>query len=333
MCKLWTIIRYPNTYKYPSFLLKYETRAQKDAYKLLSAHSIEEYRKERKNRLLVVVPFKDKWDLTETCLESLLSQDLTGIEMMVALVDNGSIHQDTHKGIAKFKKEEREHLLIRHLRYDIPFNFSKLNNMAFQHCKDFGADSVLFLNNDIELIQKDSIKKIYTFLHETKDCGGVGCSLLYPDGKIQHLFVSVGFKIVGAHPFKGMKFNSHDLWFQSPRPVGAATGAFLMVKLEDFQKVGGFDEDLANCYQDVDLALKLQREGKTNWVLPSITAVHYETQTRNPVHSWDEVDIMYKRWGMFLVDNPYISRSLSRWSEQPLLSMKEGDYPWYWLVS
>ena len=63
-----------------------------------------------------------------------------------------------------------------------------------------------------------------------------------------------------------------------------------------------------------------------------VTAIHCETMTREPVHAWVEVRHMYEKWGDFLRQNPYISPRFSRWSEQLVLSLGEGPYPWHWLA-
>jgi GT2 family glycosyltransferase len=138
--------------------------------------------------------------------------------------------------------------------------------------------------------------------------------------------------VVGAHPCKGFSFDPSDPWYERPRPVGAATAALLAVRRDDFALVGGFDEDLATCYQDVDLALKFAAKGKTNWVLPDVVAIHHETSTRRPVHHWSEVALMSQRWGKTLEQNPFYSDELSRWSEQPALTLGEGHYPWRYLA-
>lgn len=251
----------------------------------------------------------------------------------VALVDNGSVLGETRRGIAGVLSDLRpQGVTLQYLRYDIPFNYSRLNNLAVADCSSFGAKHVVFLNNDVDLKYPGTLLEMAGFLNATSGAGSVGCTLLYPSGRIQHLYIAVGCKIVGAHPFKGACFDAADPWILSPRPVGAATAALLMVPQDLFLKVGGFDERLPSCYQDVDLALKFQKEGRVNWVLPWITAIHHETQTRDPVHSWAEVRLMHDRWGTHLVDNPYNPDKLSRWSEPLAMALGEGAFPWHWLM-
>jgi hypothetical protein len=326
------MLRHPLIHNSPLLLLKYETFAQKEAYYHIETKGQpQKLELAEKRRLLIVIPFRDKWAMTETALASIEKQCIGNLEILVALVDNGSVEEATAKGIARWSGKSHAAVSYRALRYDMLFNFSKLNNLAVKECADFGAEFVLFLNNDVQILHPTALTEMCSFLVQHPRTGSVGCTLLYPDHSIQHLFIALGCKIVGAHPFKGMKYDPRNPWYVAPRPVGAATAAMLMMRINDFLTVGAFEERLPSCYQDVDLALKLQTLMKVNWVLPWITALHHETQTRDPIHSWDEVEYMDKSWGDLLTANPYFSTKISRWSERVVLTLGEGKYPW-WLL-
>lgn len=330
LCRLFTAARHPTIAGRSSVLLRYETPAQKAAYASTCLNPPLDA--SRRRHVLAIMPFRDKWAMTRIGLESLARLQLAGIELLVAMSDNGSVEHETLAGLAAMKATNRSGLAFRHLRQDIPFNFSRLNNQALAACADFAPEYLLFINNDVELTDPHTIAAMCAFLEANPACGSVGCTLLYPDHRIQHLFVFVGCKIVGAHPFKGHSHNPSDPWMQSPRPVCASTAALLFVRTRDFLAVGAFDETLPS-FQDVDLALKLQQRGMVNWVLPAITAIHRETQSRSHAFDWAEVATIHARWGRQLTENPYASGRLCRWSEQIALSLGEGAYPWQKLAS
>lgn len=334
VCTVYTRVRFPSEWRSPSLMLRFETPSQKKAYGTLKVSSPEALAAAGLSspvKILIVIPFRDKWTMTVECLEALEAQNLQGIQALVALVDNGSVEAETAQGVKKALLKGSNNVQYRHLAYDIPFNFSRLNNLAVKDCGDFGADLVCFLNNDVVMTDHSTIRQMAGFLQLNPGAGSVGCSLLYPDQTIQHLFIAVGAKIVGAHPYKGAKIEPEDRWYQSPRPVGAATAALLMMRRDLYDNVGGFDEALPSCYQDVDLALKIQSAGRVNWVLPWISAIHHETQTRSPRHAWEEVDLMYGRWREVLTANPYHAKVWSRWSEPMIFALGEGDFPWRFL--
>ncbi|MBC7660209.1 MAG: hypothetical protein H7249_10920 [Chitinophagaceae bacterium] len=266
-------------------------------------------------KVLVVIPFRDKWDMTDTCLQGLLRQQRAGMSILLALVDNNSAEPATQDGINNAKQIfESQGIEVRHLRYEVPFNFSYLNNQAVIDCADFNPDVIGLLNNDIEFMDPNSLMQLtqYSCL---PDAGAVGCTLLYPNGLVQHLFIFVGSKIVGSHPYKGQPLDRESKWYQKPRAVGAVTGAVMFMKTSHFDKVGGFDEKLPTSYQDVDLCLKLQKIGLVNFVVPQVLMIHHETQTRSIEPSWNEAEYVEKKWGDFLFKNPYVSPVWSRKSE------------------
>lgn len=266
-------------------------------------------------KVLVVIPFRDKWEMTERCLESLIRQKVEGLKIRVALVDNGSVEEETAAGIARaLLSLESAGFEALSLRYDIPFNFSYLNNQAVKDCADFNPQVVALINNDIEFIEEESLRELVEGCWLPR-AGAVGCTLLYPNGLIQHLFIFVGSKIVGSHPYKGRRLDPQSKWYEKPRAVGAVTGAVMLMRAEVFRQVEGFDEHLPTSYQDVDLCLKFQKLGLVNWVLPRVMIIHHETQTRKNEPSWGEAEYVERKWGDYLFKNHFVSRNWSRRSE------------------
>lgn len=279
-------------------------------------------------RLLVLIPFRDRWSLTAKCLASVMTQNCAGADVRIVLIDNGSTESVTASGIATSLKSSRENLTVTTMRIDDAFNFSRLNNKAVVGNADFDADFLLFLNNDVEFTAPTHIDTLLRFAASTPDLGAAGCTLLYPNGSIQHLFVAPGVKIVAAHPLKGHTLSPTAAWFARPRPVAAVTGAVMLVPADAFEAVGGFDESLASVGQDVDLCLKLRRLGRTCWAVSQVRAVHYEGASRPGTIDKAQVRLLYTKWGRSLTHDSCYSERFSRWSETPLLRFGEGDYPW-----
>lgn len=281
--------------------------------------------------VVIVVPFRDKWSLTKNCLESLQSQEafrplVEANKLRVVLVDNGSQEEATRAGLEAYASQAPFCVL----RVDEPFNFSRLNNVAvrFASSAGFSPEVALFLNNDVSFVDKGDLARLVCAPCAASSVGAVGCTLLYENGCVQHLFLAPGVKIVGAHPLRGMPWAPLRAWREQPWPVAAVTGAVLAVRVNEFLAVGGFDEELATAYQDLDLCLKLQKRGLVNWALGDVVLMHLETATRKASHQTAEVSLMYRRWGAFLTDNAFYSSAFSRWSESPAFARGEGPYPW-----
>lgn len=280
-------------------------------------------------KVLVLVPFRDHWPVTAACLASLERQQPDGLDVRVLLIDNGSREAATATALAgRTASPLANGFAVTALRVDEPFNFSRLNNLGVASQRDFAPDFLLFLNNDVELLQPDDLSRLVAFATETPGIGALGCTLLFPGGTVQHLFLAPGVKIVGAHPLKGFRLAADANWFKSPRPVAAVTGAVLLARASDFAEVSGFDETLPTVGQDLDLCLKLQKRGLTNWVLPAVRMLHKEGETRGKAIAKPEVAAMYAKWGEFLTKNPFYSDRLSRYSETPAYRLLEPAYPW-----
>ena len=285
-------------------------------------------------RLLVIIPFRNKWYLTRQALDALVAQERAGFGITVALVDNGSDAET----VAELKQwlaaqSPSPTLRFESLRYEIPFNFSRLNNLPFQQLGGKDAfDHVLLLNNDVVMDNRNTLQVFAATSRAAQRkglaLGAVGCTLLYAQGTVQHSFVAPGVVLVGAHPLKGIRFSSNYQWFQGVHVVPAVTGALLWMSAKVFHDVGGLDEQLPTAYQDVDLCLAAIRAGYQNITIASLTAVHHESATRKEHPSLDEAEHMYEKWGRDLIHHPQVPNALSRWSESPVLSFGEPAFPW-----
>lgn len=159
------------------------------------------------------------------------------------------------------------------------YNFAANNNyLVSKHCM---SDAVLFMNDDVELVS-DSVTRCLECLESDRrsKIGTVGIKLLYPDRTIQHagqqIFLDADGKFSGCGhlDFKKPDFKMAD------RVVIGNTGAFMMLRREDFLNVGGFNEMYKNCFEDLELNLKLMSFAKHNCCLASNWAWHVESATR-----------------------------------------------------
>lgn len=280
-------------------------------------------------RLLVIIPFRDGWHLTEKCLTSLSMQSLKDIsEVDIVLVDNGSKEEQTSLGIDKWMSENSHpwRKLIC-LRDTSAFNFSALNNKAVMSaCKDH--ELLLFLNNDVEFLSPKHLQSWIDWMKTYTDAAASGCSLLYPSRTVQHACVLPGFKIVGTHPLKGASEKTAQEWASQARRVPAVTGAALMVRQSVFSDIGGFDETLAHAFQDVDLCLKILKTGRGIWIVPNIIAIHHECATRKKSSRLKEVQAFYSKWEDSLEELTGVDQKISRWHEKIRPAFGGGPFPW-----
>ena len=281
-------------------------------------------KKKKDTSVSIIIPFKDKWHLTEDCLKGILKQEKKNIDLHIVLIDNNSEEQKT-KNQLKLFLETNKSLSIEVLSCSKPFNFSFLNNYAVKHIKN-RSKFLWFLNNDISFISQNTLKNYVHFALSKERIGALSSTLLYGDKKtIQHSFLAPGIKIAGAHPLKGTLYKKTAAWFQRPRRVPAVTGASLFISYDFFINVGMFDERLAFSCQDLDLCLQLKKKGLTNWTLTGEPLIHHESLSRKHTFSEVEISYFYSKWKEDLFK---FYPKLSTWNETPSLKILPFPYPW-----
>jgi GT2 family glycosyltransferase len=233
----------------------------------------------------------------------------------VIVIDNGSRDRRSLEQFASWAEREPERLKL--VPYDVPFNFSRINNYGVSVSS---GDYLLFLNNDTEIITTDWIEAMLEQAQRPA-IGAVGAKLLYPDNTIQHAGVIVGLGGVAGHSHKYFPSDAPGYFYtlQTVNNFSAVTAACLMVRRAAFDEVGGFDEALAIAFNDVDFCLRLRSAGYRNVYLPHVVLYHHESKSRGLENTEEkqarfllEQQIMHERWKTDIVPDPYYNVNLTR---------------------
>jgi len=168
------------------------------------------------------------------------------------------------------------------------FNFSKINNQGVSYSK---GEYLVFLNDDTEVISPDWIEGLLE--HAQRDEIGIaGSKLLYKDDHVQHAGTVIGIQQHAGN--YGQMHKNDEGYFSFAKIIrncSAVTAACMMMKKENFTQVNGFDEKLANSWQDVDLCIRVLEAGKLIVYSPFSTLYHYEGKTRGSLDaSKEELD-------------------------------------------
>lgn len=265
----------------------------------------------------LIIPSKDKPGVFKTCLDSIFSlADYDNYEILV--VDNNS--QDLE--LLKYYHQIEKNPKVRILHYNQPFNFSALNNYAASQAK---GDYLLFLNNDTKVISPGWLTAMLEHA-QRKEVGAVGAKLLFPKGTIQHCGI-----ILGLTPFEGNPVAGYAFYGQPSRRPGymgriniinnysAVTAACMLIRQQVFKEIGGFDENLAIAYNDVDLCLKTRKKGYLIVYTPYAEFYHYESVTRgydytpeNKQRFLKEIEYIRQKWGTTIdKGDPYYNENLT----------------------
>lgn len=256
-------------------------------------------------RATLVIPTRDRVDLLERAVGSILRHSGDRPDVEILIVDNDSAEPRTLGYLVDIER----HPHVRVLRHPGPFNFPDLVNAGAAAAR---GDVLILLNNDCEARDGEWLDAM-TSLALRPDIGAVGAILLYPDGRLQHAGVALGLggeaghrdrKLPADHPGNlGRLTAVHE--------VSAVTAACLAVERSKFAAVGGFDRSLAVAFNDIDFCLRLQDRGYRNLLTPHAVLTHSESASRGRdsgpkrARFEREAALFRERWRTLVHDDPF----------------------------
>lgn len=221
----------------------------------------------------VVIPNKDHTADLDKAISSLSAGNYKNLEFII--VENNSDQEETWKYYEELPKRFSN---VKVVKWDGPFNYSAINNYGVQFTH---GQYLLFLNNDIEEIDPDSIDEMIGYV-QREDVGICGARLLYPDEDIQHAGVIMGMGGIAGAAF--VRTHDSDLSYMHRakciQDYSCVTAACLLTKRSLFDAVGGFTEKLAVAFNDVDYCMKVRALGKLVVYNPYAKFYHYESKSR-----------------------------------------------------
>lgn len=275
------------------------------------------YRIHDYKKVTAIVPTRDQAEVLDRCLDSVFAKT-TYPNFEVVLVDNGSHEKNTFEVFAKWSLREPSRFRV--LPFDVPFNYSRINNHAVSQTDGF---YVLLLNNDTEVVSGDWMEAMVEQA-QRPSIGAVGALLLYPDETVQHAGIIMQMGGVAGHAHRFAQRNAYG-YFSALKTItnyAAVTGACLMVRREVYDEVSGLDEDLVIAFNDVDFCLKLLERGYHNIYLPHVVLYHHESKTRGRDDTPQkqaifvrECKLMLERWQIATTSDRFYNVNLSTKTE------------------
>lgn len=273
------------------------------------------YDVKKQDKVSVIIPMRDHVEDTKKCIESIIEKTrYNNYEIIIA--DNGSKEKATADYFDVLRQKYSDK--IRVIPMDIPFNFSKINNIA---AKSAEGAYLLFLNNDTEVINSEWIDNMLGYA-QLNHVGAVGAKLYYFDNTIQHSGVVLGLGGIAGHIHYNFAKNDPGYFGKLVIPTNylAVTAACLMVKKKDFDEVGGFDENLVVAFNDVDFCVKLfDQLHLYNVVTPNAELYHYESKSRGYEDTPQkqkrferETKILQSKWKKYIAHDPFYNPNLTR---------------------
>ena len=231
------------------------------------------YRVQGNPKVSVIIANMDHSRDLKKCIDSILTKtDYDNYEIII--VENNSVEAETFEYYELLKKNDR----IKVVEWKKEFNYSAVNNFGVESAT---GEYILLLNNDVEVINGSWMRDMLSYC-QREDVGAVGARLYFEDDSIQHAGIIVGLGGVAAHAFLGMDEEEEicQQRVKSSCDYSAVTAACLMVKLSDYRRVGGLDENYTVALNDVDFCLKLREQGLLVVYDANAKLYHYESKSR-----------------------------------------------------
>jgi GT2 family glycosyltransferase len=203
---------------------------------------------------------------TRRCLASLRAQPYRSIVPVV--VDNGSSDRSEARVLAHEFPEVDVVPLPRNL------GFGKGVAAGVERARQLGVEDIMLLNNDARIDpDDDTIEKLVKALASDGRFGAVAPVILedHPPNDIQ----SAGhqFSLWTGYPKRLMANEPRDAALRTLQPT-FIVAACLLMRIADFDRLGGFDPDFFVYSEDFDLGLRMRALGLKQVLVPDAFVYH-----------------------------------------------------------
>jgi GT2 family glycosyltransferase len=216
----------------------------------------------------VIVPVYNHAALTRRCLTTLLDARPTASDFELVVVDDAS-EDETPTTLADFGDR------IKVVRRNENGGFARACNAGAEAAS---ARFIVFLNNDIEP-GEGWLEALLGYAAQRPEAAVVGARLLYANGTVQHAGIVITQERIPRHIY-GCFPGDHPAVAKSRR-FQCVTGAAMLVRADVFRDAGGFDSAFLNAYEDIDLCLRLGRDGHEVHYCAESVLTHLETVSRD----------------------------------------------------
>jgi GT2 family glycosyltransferase len=175
------------------------------------------------------------------------------------------------------------------------------------------------LNDDVEVITRDWLEKLVARV-QLDGVGAVGPMLYYPHDCIQHAGVVLGVGGIAGHQFLNMPRGSAGYFGRAmlEQDLSCVTAACMVIRREAFEGAGRFNEELAIAFNDVDLCVRVRRQGWRILWTPAVEMYHHESASLGKHNApqrqalfEQEIKLMRAMWGELLDSDPFFNPNLS----------------------
>ena len=215
----------------------------------------------------------------EQCLTS-VEKAIQNIEAEIIVVDNASVDDSLQMLQEHFPR-------VKAIASKSNLGFARANNLAAKHAT---GEYILALNPDT-VVEEDCFVKCLMFFETHPDAGGLGVRMIDGSGKFlpeskrgfpgfwaAFCKMTGVYKLAPSSSFLNQYYQGHLSELESNK-VPVLSGAFIMMPVNIWNKVGGFDEDYFMYGEDIDLSYKIEQSGFNNYYFADTSIIHYKGES------------------------------------------------------
>lgn len=263
---------------------------------------------------IIIVSFNTK-EVTFKCLSSLKKNLLKyPLEFEVIVVDNGS--KDGSPSMLKEFGYQWPNLKVIYSNKNL--GFGKGNNLGLSKAK---GKYILYLNSDA-IVNNIDFNDLINIFKIKKDLGALTVKVVLSNGEIDPashrgfptLWRSISYflgleKIFYNTPILNKVFGGYHLAhlnLKEIHEIEVPTGAFLLIRSDVVNKIGGFDEDYFAYGEDIEMAWQINKLGYKIIYYPLWEVLHlksisglkknnFQVRKKTSFYFYDSMKIFYKK--------------------------------------
>ena len=226
-------------------------------------------------KLSIIIVNYNVTELLRNCLSSIINfvQDL---DYEVIVIDNKSPD-------SSWKDLKIEFPIVQFISSEVNHGFAIANNKAVKNAR---GEYILLLNPDTEL-EGFYMKEIVEFADQHKDLGCLGIRMHDATGKflpeskrsVPDMFNSFEKLFTSFKKKKSKSYYRNDIKEFEIAEVEVITGAFLLIKRDLYEQIGGLDEKYFMYGEDIDICFTLLRKKYKNWYYGKSSILHHKGES------------------------------------------------------
>ncbi|HYM09352.1 MAG TPA: glycosyltransferase family 2 protein, partial [Bryobacterales bacterium] len=191
--------------------------------------------------------------------------------------------------------------------------YTGANNLGIQRALDLGCEYILVMNDDIECIAPDFIRKLARFLELNprvalagprvflRQRGNVQNTVLRYPSPLRNLADWFGYRLFPAR---------YERSGDAVQPAEMLNGVCILLRAEAVRQVGAFDARFFMYIEDADLGLRLHNAGWEIAYVPVDSIVHLQKETGYDLES--KVSLLLRRNSVFFLKKHH--RAVQAWA-------------------